>query len=169
MQSYATLLDLPSQAPWGFCFPRAFHLFRWHFKADVSPGGCTAALCGKLPQETSYRRRKCCILPCPPPGDRALWTANCSCYHGAASREWLSLMSRSGSTRDTSSDTSSSSLFQLWLLFSAVGTNRVFLCLESLSRDLPAEVFHFQPQSVSICSHGLALLCPCERCLIVAI
>lgn len=59
MQSYASLLAPSSQAPWGSCSPSAFHVFRWPFKDDVSPGGCAATLCGWLPQETSYRRRKC--------------------------------------------------------------------------------------------------------------
>ena len=103
--------------------------------------------------------------PYPPmPGDTALRAANRGCYHGAAPGEWLSLVS--GPTHDTSG---SSSLFRLWLLFSAVGTNGVFPCLENLPRDLPAETFHFRPKLVSICSCWLGLLCPSEMYLIVTI
>lgn len=34
------------------------------FQADISPVGCAAALCGRLPQETSPRRRKHHTPPC---------------------------------------------------------------------------------------------------------
>lgn len=72
-------------------------------------------------------------------GDTAHRTGDHGCSLGAAAEEWLSLVSHSGWAHDTSV----SSLFQFWLLFSAVGMNGVFLCLENLLRDLPAETFQF--------------------------
>lgn len=128
------------------CSSNAFHL--WPFQADISPVGCAAASCGRLSQETSHTRRKHHTPPCLVIQLTAQQTMAVTMvlHHKSASCVTLWL-----------THTFVSSLFQFWLLSSAVGMNGVFLCLENLLRDLPAEAFQFWPKPIMVCYDLLTL------------
>lgn len=158
MQSFASLLTLSPQAPQGSCFPRRFHLFRWPFRTHVSAGVFAATLCGWLPQETSYRRRKCHIA-------HAWW------YRPPCCKPWLLPWCCRGRVAVSGVTVWPDTKYLQLESFSALAPvlycgSKWCLPLFRKSAKTPAETFHFQPKLVLICSRWLGLLCPSEMCLI---